>query len=171
LDIPGRFGRTAIFIASGLAILGIGYGWGPVPAASASPKLSCSLVSPVLISATLGVVVRSPHVTRQKNGFQCGYFSASGGPGVTIMVLLHQTKANMARDYQVSQATQGQKTTRLSGIGDSAILVTVGRAPSQLRDIVVLDGKTIFGIIDLTYKSSLVRDEALAKRLVPLERT
>jgi hypothetical protein len=137
-----------------------------------SASASCLPVLPTLIASTLGIAVsQTPHAARDRQELVCSYWLPGKGYGVTITVIRHQTAADLERDYRLARTAKGEKASRLSGIGNAAILVTVGSQQRQYRVIAVLDGKSIFTVGDLTYKSTLARDEALARKLVPLERS
>jgi hypothetical protein len=111
-----------------------------------------------------------PHISRDKQEILCSYWLPGQGYGVTITDTTHQTPADFERSYRAAREAKGQRASRRSGIGSAAVLITVG-SRQQYRVIAVLAGRIIFTVSDLTGKSSLARDEALAKRLVRLEKS
>lgn len=135
--------RPGVRFATALALAG-GIGLMPLAHASASAKpLSCGVVTPAEIKATLGLSVSKPTVNNSGPplGLVCDYTVANTGG--TISVTVSFLRPETAKDFTSGQkGSIGGSTKAVRGLGQMAYSNVMGSGRYAISTVYVLQGTT-----------------------------
>jgi hypothetical protein len=147
---------TSIAVVVGIATL-------VAPAANAASHKavpSCTTVTPAKIKTALGIVVKSPSVTKGGTGTTCMY-----APNSMIVQLGGGFSKASLKTVKASFNQHSEPTTTVTGIGDAAFTSTLGSGKYATNTIVVDKGST--ELLITVPMVSLTKVEALAKAILP----
>jgi len=156
---PGARLVTALVFAGGLGLM-------PLAHASASAKsLSCTMVPPAEIKATLGLSVGKPTVNNSGPplGLVCDYTVANTGG--TISVTVSFLRPETAKDFASGQKSSIGGTTRtVRGLGQMAYSNVMGSGQYAISTLYVLQDNTRTMVQAV---ATLAKVEGLARKILP----
>jgi hypothetical protein len=159
--------RLAMTLSAGTMLVAC-LGAGPVASAAAGQKpLSCTIVPPAEIKATLGLTVSKPTTNHSvlNVGLNCSYAVANTNGTMTVAVnFLRPETAAAFRASQKGLAATGGTTKTVAGLGQMAYVNVMGSGQYALNTLFVLQDNTKFFV---NAAVALTKEEALARWIVP----
>jgi len=137
---------------------------GSVGASASQKAISCSIVSPAEIKATLGLSVSKPKAEQLALGLglNCTYTIAKTY-GILNVALNFKRPVTTAQQLR-SSVSPGGTTKPVKGLGQAAYCNIVGSGKSATITLYVLQDKTSFYI---SVAAPLAKVEALAREILP----